>query len=114
MYYGIVSMHVMNEQKTLSFEDADINAEENLDWRLGVMENSQMSAKDMIRRIYELEQENKKLTETVEWMHDTIWSMLRERKKIEMEQAHKEAAAAVYFPSESMGTSFLSSSQHCL
>lgn len=104
MYYGIVFMHVMNEQKTLSFEDADINAEENSDWRLGVMENSQMSAKDMIQRIYELEQENKKLTETVEWMHDTIWNMLRERKK--MEQAHREAAAAT------INTSFLSSPQH--
>ncbi len=104
MYYGIVFMHVMNEQKTLSFEDADINAEENSDWRLGVMENSQMSAKDMIQRIYELEQENKKLTETVEWMHDTIWNMLRERKK--MEQAYREAAAAT------INTSFLSSPQH--
>lgn len=104
MYYGIVFMHVMNEQKTLSFEDADINAEENSDWRLGVMENSQMSAKDMIQRIYELEQENKKLTETVEWMHDTIWNMLRERKK--MEQAYREAAAATINPS------FLSSPQH--
>lgn len=80
------------------------NAVENLDWRLGVMENSQMSAKDMIQRIYELEQENKKLTETVEWMHDTIWSMLRERKK--MEQAYKEVAAAA------VHTSFLSSPQH--
>lgn len=97
-------MHVMNEQKTLSFEDADINAEENSDWRLGVMENSQMSAKDMIQRIYELEQENKKLTETVEWMHDTIWNMLRERKK--MEQPYREAAAAT------INTSFLSSPQH--
>ncbi len=104
MYYGIVFMHVMNEQKTLSFEDADINAEENSDWRLGVMENSQMSAKDMIQRIYELEQENKKLTETVEWMHDTIWNMLRERKK--MEQPYREAAAAT------INTSFLSSPQH--
>lgn len=104
MYYGIVFMHVMNEQKTLSFEDADINAEENSDWRFGVMENSQMSAKDMIQRIYELEQENKKLTETVEWMHDTIWNMLRERKK--MEQAYREAAAAT------INTSFLSSPQH--
>lgn len=104
MYYGIVFMHVMNEQKMLSFEDADINAEENSDWRLGVMENSQMSAKDMIQRIYELEQENKKLTETVEWMHDTIWNMLRERKK--MEQAYREAAAAT------INTSFLSSPQH--
>lgn len=91
-------------KKTLSFEDADINAEENSDWRLGVMENSQMSAKDMIQRIYELEQENKKLTETVEWMHDTIWNMLRERKK--MEQAYREAAAATINPS------FLSSPQH--
>lgn len=33
--------------------------------------------------IQELEAENKKLNETVEWMHQTIWDLLAKNKKLE-------------------------------
>ena len=33
--------------------------------------------------IQELETENKKLNETVEWMHQTIWDLLEKNKKLE-------------------------------
>lgn len=32
-------------------------------------------------RINELEEENQKLTETVAWMHQTIWDMIRKQQK---------------------------------
>lgn len=34
-------------------------------------------------RIHELEDENKKLNETVEWMHKTIWELLEKNKTLE-------------------------------
>lgn len=37
----------------------------------------------MSDRIVELEAENKKLNETVEWMHQTIWDLVRKNKGIE-------------------------------
>ena len=36
-----------------------------------------------------LEQENLHLTETVSWMHDAIWDMLKENKNLE-QQLNKE------------------------
>lgn len=56
----------------------------------------------LIKRISELEKENQKLSETVEWMHDTIWQMLRESKGLSAAEtnADDEAAASVSFPSE--------------
>ena len=37
----------------------------------------------MSDRIVELETENKKLNETVEWMHQTIWDLVHKNKGIE-------------------------------
>ena len=34
-------------------------------------------------KINELEEENKKLDETISWMHQTIWEMVRERKGLD-------------------------------
>ena len=34
-------------------------------------------------KINELEEENKKLDETISWMHQTIWEMMRERKGLD-------------------------------
>lgn len=34
-------------------------------------------------RIHELEADNKKLNETVEWMHKTIWELLEKNKTLE-------------------------------
>lgn len=34
-------------------------------------------------RIYDLEEENKKLTETVAWMHETIWDLVRKSKGLD-------------------------------
>lgn len=47
-----------------------------------------MTAEEKDKTIYALEQEiarlrdeNKKLEETVQWMHDLIWKMVREREE---------------------------------
>lgn len=47
-----------------------------------------MTADEKDKTIYSLEQEinrlldeNKKLEETVQWMHDLIWKMVREREE---------------------------------
>lgn len=39
----------------------------------------------MSQRIIELETDNKKLSDTVEWMHNTIWDLLKENKKLKKE-----------------------------
>jgi len=36
-------------------------------------------------RICELEKENKKLNETVDWMHQTIWDLLNTKKQLEQQ-----------------------------
>lgn len=36
-------------------------------------------------QIEELEDENKKLTDTTEWMHETIWDLLRKNKALNQE-----------------------------
>lgn len=38
---------------------------------------------ELLHQISQLEQENKKLNETVEWMHETIWEQLRKTKALE-------------------------------
>lgn len=40
-------------------------------------------------RINELETENEKLSKTVEWMHQTIWDLVRENKRIIVEGGDK-------------------------
>lgn len=50
-------------------------------------------------RIHELESENRKLTETVEWMHQTIWDLLNKSKSLEHQleelQALPDSQAAI-------------------
>ena len=61
--------------------------------------NSREQIGQLIKRISELEEENKKLSETVAWMHETIWNMLRQKKGLnhsELENASAEAAAALH------------------
>lgn len=51
--------------------------------------NSRQTIARLCTVIMDLDAENKRLTDTVSWMHDTIWNMVRERR-----QADGEAAAA--------------------
>lgn len=50
-------------------------------------------------RIHELESENQKLNETIEWMHQTIWDLLNKSKSLEHQleklQAFPDSQAAV-------------------
>ena len=39
----------------------------------------------LTKEVLRLEAENKKLEETVEWMHQTIWDQLRKTKELERE-----------------------------
>ena len=39
--------------------------------------NEQEIIKQLLKTISDLEQENKQLSSTVSWMHDTIWEQLR-------------------------------------
>lgn len=36
-------------------------------------------------RFQELEEENRKLNDTVQWMHQTIWNLLQRNKALELE-----------------------------
>lgn len=47
--------------------------------------NRQMIAA-LSTRIQELETDNRKLNETIEWMHQTIWDLLRRNKDLERQQ----------------------------
>lgn len=42
--------------------------------------NNRETIANLTRRIEELETENKKLNETVDWMHQTIWDLMRKYK----------------------------------
>ena len=50
-------------------------------------------------RIHELESENQKLNETIEWMHQTIWDLLNKSKSLEHQleklQTFPDSQAAV-------------------
>ncbi|MDO4326514.1 MAG: hypothetical protein Q4E24_10865 [bacterium] len=61
--------------------------------------NSREQIGQLIKRISELEEENKKLSETVAWMHETIWQLLRQKKGLNSEElgiASAEAAATFH------------------
>lgn len=45
--------------------------------------NTRQVVAKLNKHILELEAENKKLNETVEWMHQAIWDLLAENKKLE-------------------------------
>jgi hypothetical protein len=45
--------------------------------------NSRELVAVMSTRIADLEAENKKLNETVEWMHQTIWDLIHKNKKLQ-------------------------------
>lgn len=40
---------------------------------------------ELTLQVEELDAENQKLNETVEWMHDTIWDLLRKNKALNQE-----------------------------
>lgn len=45
--------------------------------------NGRHMAAELVSRIQELEEENRKLNETIEWMHQTIWELLTKSKALE-------------------------------
>lgn len=45
--------------------------------------NSRETIANLCRQIEDLETENKKLNETVTWMHKTIWDLLKKTKDLE-------------------------------
>ena len=57
--------------------------------------NSREIIAEMNNDIMNLDAENKILSDTVKWMHDTIWEMIREKKALEQAEA---AAAATDEP----------------
>ncbi|MDO4295256.1 MAG: hypothetical protein Q4D90_03740 [bacterium] len=54
----------------------------------------------LMAQIQQLETENQKLTQTVAWMHETIWQMLKEKKGL---TTSSQEAAAAAVPSEVSG-----------
>ncbi|MGL5434347.1 MAG: hypothetical protein ACRDBO_02960 [Lachnospiraceae bacterium] len=57
--------------------------------RADLQHNTRNIVAQLQERILDLEAENKKLNETVDWMHQTIWDLLDSKKKLEqqLEQA---------------------------
>ena len=55
--------------------------------------NSREVIAEMNMEIMRLDTENKILSDTVKWMHDTIWKMMREQRK-----AQKQADASCKAP----------------
>lgn len=55
--------------------------------------NSRAVIAEMSTVIMNLDTENKILNDTVNWMHDTIWQLLREKRKAEQAQSAPAAAA---------------------
>ena len=43
------------------------------------------SIKALENEVYRLRDENKKLEDTVKWMHDLIWQLVKEREDAEVE-----------------------------
>lgn len=57
------------------------------------IDRQQKDTSALLDRIDELEKENKKLNDTVEWMHQTIWELLNQRKELETLLAQKSHEA---------------------
>ena len=55
--------------------------------------NSRAVIAEMSTVIMDLDTENKILNDTVNWMHDTIWQLLREKRRAEQAQSAPAAAA---------------------
>ncbi|MEG2349244.1 MAG: hypothetical protein RSB57_01880 [Hungatella sp.] len=74
----------------IGYEDRDrlisreiINASPTLVQRLtapGKLFNQREIIGHLTNRVEELEEENKELSDTVEWMHETIWTLIRKSK----------------------------------
>lgn len=49
------------------------------------MHNQRAIIGELVQQLTELEQDNQKLNETIEWMHKTIWDQLKRLKALERE-----------------------------
>ncbi len=49
--------------------------------------NSRALVASLSAHVQELEAENRQLNETIEWMHQTIWDLLRKNKSLEQQLA---------------------------
>lgn len=56
---------------------------------------------ELNERIKELEAENKKLNNTISWMHDTIWDLIRKNKGLNDSSSAEAAASATPIKQES-------------